>query len=274
MQSLARFSLANRALIALVTVFVIVFGLLSTSALKQELIPSLQLPVAVVVTTYPGASPAVVDQQISRPLSDAVKGVAGLETVTSTASSGTSVVQVQVQYGTDLDKVQNQLQTAVNRLQPTFPEGVDSQVLAGSFDDFPVIQLAVSSDLDSQELATKLNDTAVTTLSRLDGVRDVTVSGALTERVLVDLDQDELAAKGLTANDVKTALTTNGIRSSGGSVDDGDDTLSIEVGQPYSTVGQIKDLPLLPATAAAGTGGTAAPPGRHPRPSRPRPRAR
>src|SRR4051812_39924092 len=125
MQSLARFSLANRALIALVTVFVIVFGLLSTSALKQELIPSLQLPVAVVVTTYPGASPAVVDQQISRPLSDAVKGVAGLETVTSTASSGTSVVQVQVQYGTDLDKVQNQLQTAVNRLQPTFPEGVD-----------------------------------------------------------------------------------------------------------------------------------------------------
>lgn len=158
MQSLARFSPANRALIALVTIFVLAFGLLSTGALKQELIPSLQLPVAAVITTYAGASPAVVDEQISRSLSDAVKGVTGLEKVTSTASSGTSVVTVQVKYGTDLDKVPSQLQTAVNRLQGTFPDGVDSQVIAGSFDDFPVIQLAVSSDLSSQELAPKLND--------------------------------------------------------------------------------------------------------------------
>jgi HAE1 family hydrophobic/amphiphilic exporter-1 len=253
MQSLARFSLANRALIALVTIFVLAFGLLSTGALKQELIPSLQLPVAAVITTYVGASPAVVDEQISRPISDAVKGVAGLEKVTSTASSGTSVVTVQVKYGTDLDKVQSQLQTAVNRIQGTFPDGVDSQVIAGSFDDFPIIQLAVSSDLSSEDLAPKLNDSAVTTLSRLDGVRDVTVSGAPTRRVVVDLDATKLAARGLTSSDVGTALRVNGVRQSGGAVQDGTDTLSIEVGAPFARLQQIKDVPLPPATPATGT---------------------
>jgi len=94
----------------------------------------------------------VVDEQISRPLSDAVKGVTGLEKVTSTASRGTSVVTVQVKYGTDLDNVQSQLQTGVNGLQGTLPDGVDSQAIAGSFDDFPVIQPAVCSDLSSEEL--------------------------------------------------------------------------------------------------------------------------
>jgi len=265
MQSLARFSLANRALIASVTIFVLAFGLLSTGALKQELIPSLQIPVAAVITTYVGASPAVVDEQISRPLSDAVKGVTGLEKVTSTASSGTSVVTVQVKYGTDLDRVQSQLQTAVNRLQGSFPDGVDSQVIAGSFDDFPVIQLAVSSDLSSEELAPKLNDSAVTALSRLDGVRDVTVSGARTQRVVVDLDAGKLAAKGLTSSDVSNALRVNGVRQSGGAVPDGTDTLSIEVGAPFATLEQIKDLPLLPATtSAAGTPGTGRPTGTTP----------
>jgi HAE1 family hydrophobic/amphiphilic exporter-1 len=252
MQSLARFSLANRALIALVTIFVLAFGLLSTGALKQELIPSLQLPVAAVITTYVGASPAVVDEQISRPISDAVKGVTGLEKVTSTASSGTSVVTVQVKYGTDLDKVQSQLQTAINRIQGTFPEGVDSQVIAGSFDDFPVIQLAVSSDLSSEDLAPKLNDSAVTTLSRLDGVRDVTVSGARTQRVVVDLDAGKLASRGLTSSDVSNALRVNGVRQSGGAVQDGTDTLSIEIGAPFGTLQQIKDVPLLPATPGGG----------------------
>ncbi len=264
MRRLARFSLSNRALVALITVFVLVFGVLSARALKQELIPSLQLPVAAVVTTYPGASPAVVDEQISRPLADAVKTVDGLEKVTSTASSGSSVVSVQVKYGTDLDRVQSQLQSAVNRLQSTFPDTADSQVIAGSFDDFPVIQLAVASDLDAQSLKTRLDATAVSSLSRLDGVRDVTVSGARALQVRVDLDQAKLRKQNLTATDVTNALQTNGTRRSGGQIDTGGDTLSIDVGVPFGTVQQIRDLPLVPSSTATPRATPGANPGPNP----------
>jgi len=157
-----------------------------------------------------------------------------------------------VKYGTDLDKVQSQLQTAVNRLPATFPDGVDSQVIAGSFGDFPVMQLAVSSDLSSEELAPKLTDSAVTALSRLEGVRDVTVSGARTQRFVVNIDAGKLAGKGLTSNDVSNALRVSGLRQSGGAVQDGTDTLSIEVGAPFATLDDIKNVPLPPATAGSG----------------------
>ena len=94
MFKLAVLSLRNRALIALVTVFVMVFGVITTSQLKEELIPSLTIPTAVVVTTYPGASPAVVEERVTVPIEQSVLGLSGLESSSSDSATGTSTVIV------------------------------------------------------------------------------------------------------------------------------------------------------------------------------------
>src|SRR5690625_2457894 len=102
MSALARFSLANRALVALATIFAVCAGLWATSALKQELMPSLELPVVAAVTTYPGAAPQVVEQQVSDTVEEAAGAVSGLETTNSTSSQNMSVVMLELAYGTDV----------------------------------------------------------------------------------------------------------------------------------------------------------------------------
>jgi len=107
----------NRALIALITIVVAIFGSLALTSLKQELIPSLQLPQLVVSTSYPGASPEVVNDDVSTPIETAIQGIPGLESTSTTSSTNTSLVSATFTYGTDLVKVESRISQAINRLR-------------------------------------------------------------------------------------------------------------------------------------------------------------
>src|SRR5690606_29907282 len=100
--NLSVLSLRNRALIALITIVAAVFGGLALTNLKQELIPSLELPALIVMTNYPGASPEVVENAVSTPIENAVQGVQGLESTTATSTTNASIVQATFTYGTNL----------------------------------------------------------------------------------------------------------------------------------------------------------------------------
>ncbi|PIJ00001.1 hypothetical protein BMH30_15400, partial [Leucobacter sp. OLES1] len=99
MHLLTRLSLKNRALIALVTVVAAVFGVISIGSLKQELMPSVEYPAVAVITSYPGASPEVVSNDVSGPIETALKSVPNLEHTTATSSTGASTVVAQFTYG-------------------------------------------------------------------------------------------------------------------------------------------------------------------------------
>jgi len=110
MTRLARLSLANRTVVALATALIMVAGVFSLTSLKQELIPSLEIPLAVVVTPLPGAAPDVVERQVTGPVESAVSGVAGVEGTESTSSNSLSVVTVELAYGTDLAAAEQEIQ--------------------------------------------------------------------------------------------------------------------------------------------------------------------
>ncbi|MCK9794891.1 efflux RND transporter permease subunit [Isoptericola sp. 4D.3] len=267
---LARLSLANRAVVALATIAIFVFGVMSLGSLKQELIPSLELPAGAVVATYPGASPEVVEQRVTEPLEAAAQSVEGIESIGSTASTGSSVTTVQFTYGTDMDAAAQRLQTAVTRVQSQLPEDVEPQVVTGSLDDLPVIQLAAAGSQDSDEavdaaeLADTVESVVVPALEDVDDVRSVAVTGGETDQVLVDVDTKMLAAAGLTTQDVADVLKDNGVVLPAGTVTDDDVTYSVQAGSRIESVKELKALPLVPDPAAAGatpgagdaTGGT------------------
>ena len=102
MSKLAVLSLKNRALIALITICAAIFGGLGLTSLKQELIPSIELPALVVMTTYPGASPEVVENDVSTPIEEAIQSVPDLDSTTATSTTNASIVQAMFTYGTDL----------------------------------------------------------------------------------------------------------------------------------------------------------------------------
>ncbi|MQA79136.1 MAG: MMPL family transporter [Streptosporangiales bacterium] len=249
MFKLARLSLANRAIVALASLAIIAFGVFATFATKQELIPSLAMPSATVTAAYPGASPQIVEREVTEKVEAAISGVDGLESRTSTSSNGVAMVQAEFTYGTDIEDATRDLTEAVDRIQNDLPEDVDPQVQSGNTDDFPVVLLAASSDAGERALAQRLDDIAVPELRGIDGVRDVQVTGARDERLLVTLDQDELRKKGLTADAVSQALQANGVSIPGGELTDDGTTRSVEIGRSFDTLGELRDLEIMPASA-------------------------
>ncbi|MFE4466275.1 efflux RND transporter permease subunit [Oerskovia sp. NPDC056781] len=251
---LARTSLANRAVVALATIAIAVFGIVSMGSLKQELIPSLQIPTAAVVAVYPGSAPAIVEQQVTAPLETAARGVDGVEDVTSSSSTGMSVTTVQFTYGTEMDLAAQQLQTAVTRVSSQLPADVDPTVVTGSVDDLPVVQLAVSGGADETALADTVNSVVVPALEEVADVRSVAVSGIADQQVTIDLDVAALAAAGLSPAQVTTILQDNGVVIPAGTVAAGDRTLSVQVGTAVTSTDDLINLPLVAAPSAAAPG--------------------
>ncbi|WP_052466078.1 efflux RND transporter permease subunit [Mobilicoccus massiliensis] len=249
---LTRFSLRNRALIALVTVFVMIGGIIALGGMRRELIPSIQIPIAGVVTVVPGASAGVIEEQVTAPVEAAVLGVDGVEKVESTSSAAMSSVTVNLEYGTDLPQAQAKLQRAVLAVR-SLPEGAEPQVITGSIDDFPVMQIAASGGENPDQLAERVRDLVVPELEDVPGVREVQVSGAAEKIVRIDLDEDELDRTGITASTVTSLLQANGIVVPGGQIKEGSKDLSVEVGSRLTTLDEIRDLPL--ASVPGGSGG-------------------
>ncbi|MEU4746307.1 efflux RND transporter permease subunit, partial [Actinosynnema sp. NPDC023658] len=177
MSVLARLSLANRSLVGLLSLLVIGFGVFTLPSIKQQLFPSIELPAAVVIAPFPGASPDLVDSQVAEPIQSAVRGVDGVEQVLTRSAESSATVQVMFTYGTDVDAAVAQLQQAVNRLQPRLPQGVEPTVAQGSTDDIPVIALAATSGDDDLAAAARLRAEVVPAREASPGVRVATVCG-------------------------------------------------------------------------------------------------
>ena len=255
MHLLTAFSLKNRALISLVTIVAAVFGLLGVGSLKQELMPSVQFPAIAVVTSYPGASPEVVNKDVSGPIETALRGVPQLESSSATSSTGSSMVVAEFTYGVDITATEQKVERAISRISKMLPAEADTQVLSGSVDDFPVIQIAVTpaEGETPEQAAQTIERVAIPELSDLDGVRDAQLSGARAERVTIRPDAAKLADNGLTSQAVTDALQQSGVLIAAGTVGDGDRTLAVQSGSELTTPEEIAALP-LPVSAAAGGG--------------------
>ncbi|HPU02883.1 MAG TPA: efflux RND transporter permease subunit [Rhodoglobus sp.] len=244
MHLLSVFSLRNRALIALVTIVVGLFGGVALTSLKQELIPSLSLPQIFIITSYPGASPAVVDKDVSTPIEAAIQTVAGLDSTTATSSANVSQVTASFDYGTNIATAEQKVQLAINRLQ-NLPDGADTQVLTFNFSDLPVIQLAVTSDLDPLELTAKLNASTIVELKKINDVSDASLLGSTTQRVVITPDPEELFARGLSNQSIRDALDDNGVLLPAGQITENDLTLTVQAGARVTTADEVAALPLL-----------------------------
>ncbi len=250
MHLLAAASLKNRALIALVTIVASLFGLISVSALKQELIPSVQFPAIVVITAYPGASPEVVNSDVSAPIETALRGVPGLESSSATSSTGVSTIIAQFTYGTDLPSTEQKVERAISRISSILPESVDPQVVSGSIDDFPIIQIAVTppDGVDAEVTAELVDRIALPELAELDGVREAQLAGARGDRITITPDDARLAEEALTTQSIRDALQQSGVLIAAGTVTEGDRTLAVQAG---STLESVEDISALPLTRNA-----------------------
>ena len=260
MHFLAVLSMRNRALIALVTVVIAIFGGLALTSLKQELIPSIEFPQLAVLTNYPGATPEVVANDVSTPIEKAVQGIPGVSTTTATSSTNLSILSVTFAYGTNLLTSEQKIQQAINRISSQLPSGVTPQVLTGSIGDLPIIQVAVTGATDSTDtsaLAAELRAQTLPAINKIPGVRSAQLLGDLGQRVTITPDPAKLAAAGLSTAAIKDAVTQNGLLIPAGSLTENGESLTVQAGSKLTSVAEIQALPLS-SSASASAGSTAA----------------
>ncbi|MFE6178735.1 efflux RND transporter permease subunit [Streptomyces sp. NPDC056464] len=251
MSWLSRISLAQRALIGLMSIIAIAFGAIAIPQLKQQLLPSIELPMVSVLAPYQGASPDVVEKQVVEPIEDSLEAVDGITGVTSTASEGNAVIMASFDYGPDTQQLVSDVQQAVNRARVQLPDDVDPQVIAGSTDDIPTVVLAVTSGKDQQALADRIDRTIVPDLKDIDGVGQVTVDGVRDLQVTVTPNDAKLADAGLTSAAISQALQAGGATVPAGSFDEDGDNRTVQVGGGFTSVQQIEDLMITGEGASA-----------------------
>ena len=246
MHRLAKLSLNNRSVVALATAIIAIFGFVSLGSLKQELIPSFETPQAAVVTTYIGASPEVIDKQVSQVIDNAIRQQDGLVSSTTTSQANVSVIRVEFEYGTSTSKVKENLAAALASVSGTLPADATPKILSGSFDSVPIIALGVTANNgDNESLGKLLDDVGVPMVAAIPGVRDVTLSGTTEKRINLTLKQSVLTANGLSQQSITSALQANGFVLPAGTIDDKDGSISIEAGTVVNSLKDFENLPLI-----------------------------
>ena len=262
MSYLARLSLANKSIIALATIAILLFGAFVIPSLKQELYPSLEFPAVSVIAVYPGASPEIVEKDVTNPLEQSIQGIQGIQSVTSYSNDGSAVLLVSYNFGTDLDKASQTLTQQINRIQSTLPTNVTPQVQTFNINDQPVVQLAVTSSQDTPTLATNLKNNVVPVLQGIDGVANVNLTGVRTQIVTVALDLTKVKNQGLSATQIQGALQANNSTIPAGELSSNGQTFSIKVGNTFGSIDDMKNLVvgqhITPSANCPTTGATGA----------------
>ncbi|MDX6742805.1 efflux RND transporter permease subunit [Actinocorallia sp. A-T 12471] len=255
---MSRISLKHRKLVVLITLAVLAVGAYAIPTLKQQLLPNLSFPAVSVTAVYPGASPEVVEEQIVKPIEDAVKGTEGLDSMSSTSRQSVASILLMFEFGTDTDRIVGDVQQSINRLSARLPASVDPQVMTGSTADLPTLTLAASGGSSLRDLADKLQRSVVPEIQAVDGVNEVTVSGEREQIVQIVPNAAAMASRGLDPSAITAALGAAGKTVPGGSIAADGQNLSVQVGGPISSVKDVQDLWVTPAAAPGGAGGAGA----------------
>ncbi|MCG5213567.1 efflux RND transporter permease subunit [Streptosporangium sp. KLBMP 9127] len=235
----------------MIAVVLSAFGAFAIPSLKQQLLPSLSFPGAFVVAPFPGASPEIVEEQVTKPIEDSFQGLEGVTETTSTSREGLAQIQVAFEYGTDIDAVIGKMQQSVSRIGPQLPDNVDPQVIAGNTDDLPVLVLAVGDGGDEREMADRLRRVMVPELQGVEGVREAEVTGTREENVVITPDQGKLALLGLAPTAIADVLRANGTPVPAGSLTQDGKSLTVQVGARVETIKDLQNLYLTPAAPPA-----------------------
>ena len=246
-----KIALRNRSIVGLAVLAVLLAGVYAVTSLKQELIPDLNFPYLTVFTVDYGASAKDVERTVTTPLEQAVKTTSGVKEYDSFSNDGISIITVEYEFGTDMKARQTEVQQAVSGVQAMLPATAQPpQVAALNLSGLPVVQLAVTSDLPSQELAALLGTRVVPRLQGIDGVQAVTLSGVEQMQLYIQLKTDQIVARGVSPAQIMAAVTQANVTAGAGSVTSGTLVYPITVSATAETEKALEDL-VLPSPQAA-----------------------
>lgn len=222
---------------AVISMLLVAFGVLSYQSLQVREYPDVTSPVLSVSASYPGASAAVMETQVTQVLEDAISGIEGIKTINSRSNDGSSRINIEFDLHRDIDEAANDVRDRVSRTQRELPDEVlNISIRKQDSDASPIVWLSISSpNLPPLELRDYVDRYLRDQFAILPGVSQVSVGGVGAPAIRIWLDRLELAARGLTVTDVENALRRENLELPAGRLDSDAREFPVRVERGYTT---------------------------------------
>ncbi|MFW1402209.1 efflux RND transporter permease subunit VmeI [Vibrio parahaemolyticus] len=251
---IAAYFIRNRVISWMVSLIFLIGGIAAFFGLGRLEDPAFTIKDAMVVTSYPGATPQQVEEEVTYPLEKAIQQLTYVDEVNSISNRGLSQITVTMKnnYGPDdLPQIWDELRRKVNDLKVTLPPGVNEPQVIDDFGDVYGILLAVTGDGYSYKELLDYVDYLRRELELVDGVSKVSVSGQQQEQVFIEVSMKKLSSIGLSPNTVFNLLSTQNIVSDAGAIRIGDEYIRIQPTGEFQSVDELGDL-LITESGAPG----------------------
>lgn len=249
--NIADFCLKHKVTTIMAYVLIVVFGIMGFTSLPLALMPDIELPMAVVYTTYSNAGPQEVENMVTKTIESACASVSGMDEIQSLSSEGSSMVMVTFADGTDMDEAMVDLRGRIDRVKGFLPEDANAPMtMTIDVDAMPVMTVGLKG-ADLAELQAIAEDDIQPALERIDGVASVDIAGGYENEIAIDTNADRLAGYGLSVSYIAQMLAAENVALPAGEVQSGDQSFSVRADGEFSSVSDIANT-LIPLP----TGGT------------------
>lgn len=222
----------------------IVFGISSVFSSKLELTPEMEMPMMVVFAVYPGANPEDVDELVTKPIEDEIGTLNGIKSVNSYSNENMSMVLLQYEYGTDMDKAYSDLKKKTDAMKNSLPDDVDTPtIMEFNINDQATMYLAVNND-KADNLYNYVDEKIVPEIEKISSVASVDISGGREEYIKVEVIPEKLKQYHLSINSLVTAVASANLAYPAGSTEVGSQSLSVTTGVDFKDMESLKRIPI------------------------------
>lgn len=230
---------------ALVFIAFAIFGIFSFMKTSIAQLPDFDANVLLVMSSYPGASAADIETNLTKVLENGLNGVSDLKDMTSKSKENISIITLEFNYGVDIEEATNNVRDKLDMINSSLPDQASTPVIFKfSMDDMPILILSATADESLPGLDKILDDKVTTPLSRVKGVGTVSVSGAPTREIQVYCDPNKLQAYGLSIGTVSNIIAYENRNIPSGSIDIGFESFSLRIQKEFKDPSELLDVVL------------------------------
>ena len=230
---------------ALVFIAFAIFGIFSFMKTSIAQFPDFDANVILVMSSYPGASAADIETNLTKVLENGLNGVSDLKDMTSKSKENISIITLEFNYGVDIEEATNNVRDKLDMISSTLPDQASTPVIFKfSADDMPILILSATAEESLPGLDKILDDKVTTPLSRVKGVGTVSVSGAPTREIQVYCDPDKMQAYGLSIAAVSNIIAAENRNIPSGSIDIGSETFSLRIQKEFKDPSELMNIVL------------------------------
>ena len=241
---LTKFVLRKPVTTVLIVLCLIVFGAQSILSSKLELMPTMEMPMLIVATVYPGASPEDVNDLVTKEIENGIGSLSGLDTVMSYSIENISLVLISYEYGTDIDKAYNDLKKKLDSVERDLPDDAQTPgIMELNIDEMPSMSLSLNHKTESN-LYNYVDDKIVPEFEKISSVSEVSISGGQKEYIQIQLIPEKLNQYHLTMSGIASAIGSSNFTYPAGDTIVGGQKLAVSAGTEYDTMDLLKQIPI------------------------------